>query len=414
MFRRKKKLLQAENEALKSELAEIRNERRLKLTDIEELSALLGTLRTIAGPVVNSDTAWRSTAVYACVRIIAGVIASLPLYTYRRKGPDDNELALDHLLFSVLHKQPNPIMSAFSFWEAGVAQVLLNGNLYALIGRNYGGDPLDLKLINPKRVATEEKNGRLIYTITLDDGYQAVYDQDDILHVPNIGWDGLKGMSTISAGMQAIGLSMAAEEHSARFFSNGAQPGGVLKYPKKLSPDQAEQLRDYWTRKHAGLENAHVPAILTEGGEFEQITINAEDAQLLESREFQVVDIARLFGVPPHLIGEVSKTSSWGTGIEQMSIGFVNFTLRPHLKRIEQEINRKLFRTNRFYSEFNVSGLLRGDVKARHESYRIARGSMQEPGYMTINEIRKLENLPPIAGGDEIIRPLGQEKDDQE
>nr|WP_268967734.1 phage portal protein [Zooshikella ganghwensis] len=164
-------------------------------------------------------------------------------------------------------------------------------------------------------------------------------------------------------------------------------------------------MRNYWFKKHQGLENKHLPAVITGGGEFKETTLSPQDSQIIQTRKFQVCDIARIFGVPPHLVGETEKSTSWGTGIEQQSIGFVQYTLRPHLTRIEQEVNRKLFRSDSFFAEFNVNGLLRGDIKGRNEAYRIALGGNQEPGWMTVNEVRKLDNLPPIEGGDILYRP---------
>jgi len=408
--------LEAELENAKHDLGALKNEAQTWSSGWESLQDMFRANVSPAGVRVDEHSAMRVSAVYACVRLIAGAIGSLPLQIYRRTDTG-REKDTSHRLYHVLHMQPNPVVSAVVFWETVLSHLLLSGNSYALIGRTLGGDPTSLTLLKPSQVEIEEKNGRLLYLVLFDDGKWAAYDQDDILHIAGVGWDGKKGMSVIrSVGQNSVGTAIAADEYSARFFSNDATPRGYIKFPdgKKLTDEQAKIIRDYWFEKHQGLSNSHLPAVLPNGAEFKEVTISAEDAQLIETRKFQVVDIARIFGVPPHMIGETSGSTSWGTGIEQQSIGFVVYTLRPHLSRIEQEINRKLFRTGTHYVEFNVSGLLRGDVKARNEAYQIALGGNQQPGYMTVNEIRALENLSPIAGGDDIYRPLTGEKTDEE
>lgn len=377
----------------------------LKLTDVEAWQDLFGGAQTFAGVTVTPETAMRSTAVFACVRLIAGTIGTLPLGVFRRTDTG-READAKHPLYSLLHLAPNNMTTAAVFWECEVSHALLSGNGYALIERNRGGDPLGLLPVSPTRVEPEERNGRLAYRITHPEGGQEYFDQDDVLHFPGVGWDGRKGQSPITlAGRQSIGVALAAEEHSARFFSQGATPNVALTFPKALNPEQANLIRTYWANKQAGTSNAHLPAVITEGGSVESLTISSKDSQLLESRQFQVIDIARIFGVPPHMIGETTKSTSWGTGLEQQVMGFVSFTLRPWLTKIEQEINRKLFRKPSHFAEFNVAGLLRGDIKTRYEAYRIAKGGNQDPGFMTINEVRKLENLPPDPEGDTLYKP---------
>ncbi|KMQ75294.1 phage portal protein [Marinobacter subterrani] len=409
-FNRKQNMerLEAELENAKHDLQSIKNETQNWSAGWESLQDMFRANVGPAGVRVDETTAMRVSAVYACVRLIAGALGSLPLQIYRRTA-EGREKDVKHRLYRVLHMQPNPVVSAVVFWETVVTHLLLAGNSYSLIGRTRGGEPTTLTLLKPSQVEVQEKGGRLIYLVLFDDGKWAAYDQDDILHVAGVGWDGKKGISVIrSVGQNSIGTALAADEYSGRFFSNDATPRGYIKFPegKKLNDEQAKIIRDYWFEKHQGLSNSHLPAVLPDGGEFKEITISAEDAQLIETRRFQVNDIARIFGVPPHMIGETSGSTSWGTGIEQQSIGFVVYTLRPHLTRIEQEVNRKLFSAGTHYVEFNVSGLLRGDTKARNEAYQIALGGNQLPGYMTVNEIRKLENLSPVAGGDDIYRPL--------
>ena len=376
------------------------------MSDVERLSDLFGARSSAAGVYVTEESAMRVSAVYGAVRLLCGSIATLPLQVFRRTS-DGRELAEDHPLYDLLHLQPNPMLSAVVYWETVVMHVLLAGNHYSLIGRTRGGEPISLTPLKPSRVEPDVKDGQLIYFVTFDDGKYAAYHQDDILHIPNVGWNGKKGLSTIRyAAQNSVGTAMAADEYAARFFANDATPRGYLKFDKPLKREQAELIRDYWYEKHQGLDKSHVPAIISEGGEFKEISMSAEDAQILETRRFQVTDIARIFGVPPWMLGETSTSTSWGTGLEQQARGFVTFTLRPHLIRIQQEVNRKLFRHREFYAEFNAAALLSADTKGRHEAYQIALGGNQQPGWMSVNEVRKLENLSPVEGADEIYRPL--------
>lgn len=206
-----------------------------------------------------------------------------------------------------------------------------------------------------------------------------------------------------------MGLALAAEESASKLFSNGMLADIALRYPNRLSDEAQAKLREYVERRYSGAANHHTPMILTEGGEAKTLTMNAEDAQLIESRQFSVIDIARFFGVPPVMIGESEKTSSWGAGVEQMARWFTMFTLNDHLTDIEQEMEVKLFGGGQYFAKFDESELTRGDTKTRHEAYRTARGSMQEPAYMTINEIRAAEGLPPVPGGDKLYEPISQE-----
>lgn len=226
-------------------------------------------------------------------------------------------------------------------------------------------------------------------------------DQDDMLHFPGFGFNGLRGMSVIRyAARNAAGTAMAMDEYSGRFFAGGAHPSVVLSTEKAMKPETIEALREAFANRYSGVQNAHrLPLVLTEGMKADALSLTAEDAQLLEGRKFQIVDIARAFGVPPHLIGETSASTSWGTGIEAMGRAFVAFSLQSHLVRIEQELNRKLFRTAAYFLEFNRDALLEGDSQGQAKLFRAALGGPgQGPGYMTIDEVRKLKNLPPLGG----------------
>ena len=384
----------------------IRNDVRFPYTG-EQLADLLNVSSlTASGQTVNQETATRVSAVYACLRLIAGSISSLPCQVYLRDAGNGRQVDGDNPIYPLVHSEPNPLMSAAAFWKTVVLQIHLHGNSYSLIGRNRGGQVSNLLLLDPRQVSPLRKDGRFRYSYSLLNGGTETVDQDDILHFTNLFVDLQtgKGMSTISAAAQAIGLSMATENYRARFFKNGAVPSVVLKYPGKVSPELKDKIIEYWQKKHGG-DQAHTPAVVTEGGDVTTLSLNAEDAQIIQTQIFSVEDIARFFGPPAWMIGANDKQTSFGTGIEQQKIGYVTFTQRPILVDIEQEANRKLFRNRNSYLEFNLEGLLRGDSKTRAENYRIARGGNQEPAYMTVNEIRKLENLPPLPGGDELFKP---------
>ena len=355
-----------------------------------------------AGPPVNERTAMAVGAVYACVGLIAGAVSTMPLKTYRRDGSSREAITSD--MCWLLNEQPNAMMSAAVMWEYLVWSLLLHGDAFATISRASPMSPVIKGFVprHPHDVSVMRNGNRLAYLVyDHASGIQLALDQDDILHVPGLGFDGLRGMSTIKyAAKQAIGLSLAADEYSARFFSNGARPDYIVTTPGKMDPEQQKTFRDSWMARYSGVNNSHIPAILTGGGDVKTLSMNPEDAQLLETRSFQAIDVARFFGVPPHMIGIVEKSTSFGTGIEQQGIGFVKYTLARHLVKFEQEVNRKCYRTAKNFVEFDTRSLERGDYKTRNEGYRIALGRAGEPGWMTSNEVRNLENMPPKEGGD--------------
>ena len=368
-----------------------------------ELYELLAGVPATSGVAVNEASAMRVTAVYACVRLIAGAIASLPLAMYRRTEEGRERVRND--LWWLLNEQPCATVSAAVFWEYLVGQMLLSGDAMAEIERGRGGAIRGLTPLDSRAVGVRRVDGRLRYEFCRN-GVWLGRDQDDILHIPGFSFDGVRGMSVIRhAARDAIGLALAAEGFSSRFFASGAHPDVALKVPGKMTQEQIDNLRRIWASKYGGAHNASLPIVLTEGTDLQEVTLSAQDSQLIEARRFQVADIARAFGVPPHMVGETDKSTSWGSGIEQQGIGFVQYTLAPHLSRIEQEINRKCFRTERLFVEFNVEGLLRGDSKARAEYYTRALGGTQNPAWMSPNEIRRLENLPPLPGGDQLAQP---------
>jgi len=365
---------------------------------------LKGGLSSV-GMAVTEKTVLAVSAVYASVNLIAGAIASMPLPVYRRDGEERERVR--HELSRFLNEQPCEGMTAAVWREYMVGSLLLKGDSFNRILRKggmqssgiAGFEPLNTNIVEVKKV-----DGRLQYVVTDNKALiTKVYDQDDILHIPGPSFDGLRGKSQIKHVMRnAAGIALAADEYSAAFFKNGAKPDFAIEMPGNPTKEQQEMMRRSWDERFGGAARSHKPAIMAGGAKVHELTINAEDAQLIATRQFQVEDIARIFGVPPHLIGHTSKTTSWGTGLEQQSIAFVKYTLQRHLVKIEQELNRKCFRTQKHFVEFNTSGLERGDYKTRNEGYRIALGRAGEPGWMTVNEVRKLENLPPIDGGNEI------------
>ena len=368
---------------------------------------------TAAGFAVTNESALRTAAVYACVNLIAGGIAGLPLPIFKRDPEGAHTPAPNHPLYWLLNEEPNVLQSRTVFFEALVANLLLNGDGIAVIGRTYGGDAEFLRCVSARGVGVypdpDYANERLIYAVPEPDGAIAVYDQDDILHIPGFGFDGqsrLRGMSVIQhAARQSIGTSLAAADYAGRFFANSARADMVIKYPKAMEPAKIRELIQFWVQRHQGTANAHKPAVLTEGADVAQLSISPEDSQLIETQQWSATDIARAFGVPPHMIGLTEKVTAWGTGIEQMSMGFVRWTLRRYFKKIEDEFNRKLFRTARFFCEFNPEALMRGDSAAEATYLRNAIGGSSGPGWMLINEARRYKNLPPLPEGDKLWAP---------
>ena len=362
-----------------------------------------------AGVAVNERTAMSVSAVYACVELIGGSVASLPLNFYRRTESGREQFTPE--IWWMFNERPFANWSASSMWGFVLASKLLHGDGFVQIHRAGGsrsltGRILGFEPIHPLSVQVEKIDGRLKYTLYKDGDsngrpYIEVIDQDDMLHFPGPGFDGKRSLSQLKHCLRnPAGVAIAADEHSARFFQNGARPDFAIEIPGDPSAEQQEMYRRTWAERHQGVYNSHLPALLSGGATIHTLTMNAEDAQLLTTRSFQVEDIARIFGVPPHLIGHTEKSTSWGTGIEQMSIGFVKFTLQRHLVGFEQEINAKVYDSDKYFCQFQTAGLERGDIKTRNESYRIALGRPGEPGWMTANEVRRKENMPPIKGGD--------------
>lgn len=356
-----------------------------------------------AGMAVNSATAMRVAAVYACVQKIAGAIATLPLHQYSTDGDIKSRLPRDDLWYK-LNEQPSSQFTAASHWEGVSMAQLLRGDAYTWIRRGLNNSireflPLPWACVSPIR----QTDGSVRYYISLPDfNINTWLEPSEVLHFPGFGFDGVRSMSVIThAARSAVGNALAMDNYSGKFFEGGAHPSIVLNSAVKMNPEQITALQTAFVNKYSGAENAHkLPLVLTEGITAKEISINAQDSQLLEARKFQVIDIARAFGVPPHMIGETSASTSWGSGIESMSRAFVTYTLQPHLVRIEQELNRKLFpRNSARFIQFDRDALIEGDSKAQSDYNRAALGGPGTgPGWMSVDEIRKGKGLAPLGG----------------
>lgn len=359
-----------------------------------------------SGKVVTERSAMQMTAVYACVRILSEAIAGLPLHMYRYKEDGGKEKAIDHPLYQLLHDEPNPEMSSFVFRETLMTHLLLWGNAYAQIIRNGKGEIVALYPLMPnKMTVSRDEDGQLYYTyqksqdeLPKDGGYTVTLHPSDVLHIPGLGFDGLVSYSPIAMAKNAIGLAIATEEYGSKFFANGAATSGVLEHPGTIK--DPSRVRESWQQTFGGSANSNKIAVLEEGMKYTPISISPEQAQFLETRKFQINEIARIFRVPPHMVGDLEKSSF--SNIEQQSLEFVKYTLDPWVIRWEQSIHRTLLTADEkkvYFVKFNVEGLLRGDYQSRMNGYATAR----QNGWMSANDIRELENLdriPAEDGGD--------------
>ena len=362
-----------------------------------------------AGKNVSETSAMQMTAVYACVRILSEAVAGLPLHLYRYGDKGTKEKAIDHPLYHLLHDEPNPEMTSFIFRETLMTHLLLWGNAYAQIIRNGKGEILALYPLMPNRMKVDrDRSGEIVYEYTRSSGDAGtsscpvvLLKSTDVLHIPGLGFDGLVGYSPIAMARNAIGLAMATEEYGAKFFANGATPGGVLEHPGVLK-DPA-RVRESWNSVYQGSGNSHRIAVLEEGMKYTPIGIAPNEAQFLETRKFQINEIARIFRVPPHMVGDLEKSSF--SNIEQQSLEFVKYTLDPWVIRWEQSIHRALLAKDEkdaMFVKFNVDGLLRGDYASRMNGYAVG----IQNGFMSPNDVRELENMdriPEELGGDRYL-----------
>jgi HK97 family phage portal protein len=370
----------------------------------------MGGGKTESGVAVSEFSAITLPAVYACVSIIADNLAQLPLNVYRSLPGGGREQVTDHPLHAILHDQPNDDMSSFVFRQTVSHHALLWGNGYAEIERTRGGDPVGLWPLFPDRTWPDKPAGSRLRYRTAVNGQSVNLPPEDVLHIPALGFDGLIGYSPVSVARQAVGLGLAAERFGAKFFANDAKSGGFLMHPGKLGDKATGNVAESF-QKQGGADNAFKVKVLEEGMKFISTTIPPDDAQFLATREFQVAEIARIFRVPLVLLQSMEKSTSWGSGIEQMMIGFVVWTIQPWLVRWEQEINRKLLteaeRAAGYFVKFNLNALLRGDMKARAAFYK----ELYLIRAMNPNEVRALEDLNPYEGGEAFYVAPGSEPD---
>lgn len=364
-----------------------------------------------AGKPITEDTAARVSMVFACARLIAGAIASLPLHFYERNA--GGRTRWDTPLWWLFNEQPTPRFSAATFWEYITKSILFHGDGFATLRRNAANQVVQVVPHHPLDVLVERRGDRLVYFVQ-DLGQRRGYDQEDVLHFPGFGFDGRRSLSVIQyAAKQQIGFNLTTDEFRGKFMSQGLHTPFFFKTEGKMTPEKRDMLRGEYDRKYRGYQNTGTPMVLTEGVDLKSIQMSMADAQLMEQLKMSNADICRAFGVPPFMVGDPEGSTSWGSGIEQMSIGFVMYTLQPYINRDEQEINRKLFRTSKYFSEFNVDGLRRGDQKSRGEYFKTALGGTQTPGWMTPNEVRRIDNLPPLPDGDKLFAPVAKPNGDQ-
>ena len=369
-----------------------------------DFSYLFG--RTTSGKNVNEMTALQTTAVYACVRILAEAIASLPIHVYKHTD-EGKEQDVNHQLYYLLHDEPNPDMTSFVFRETLMSHLLIWGNAYAQIIRDGRGQVLALYPLLPDRMTVKrDDKGELYYVYqrseednpNFKDKGNIILKKSEVLHVPGLGFDGLIGYSPIAMAKNAVGMTLATEEYGASFFANGANPGGVLEHPGILK--DPSKVRESWNQVYQGTNNSHKVAVLEEGMSYKTIGIPPNEAQFLETRKFQINEIARLYRIPPHMVGDLEKSSF--SNIEQQSLEFVKYTLDPWVVRFEQAFQKALLLPDEkktYFIKFNVYSLLRGDYQSRMNGYAIGR----QNGWLSTNDIRRLEDMNPLSkeeGGD--------------
>ena len=356
--------------------------------------------RTTSGKPVNERTAMQTTAVYACVRILAKAVASLPLHVYEYQDDGGKKLVHDHPLYYLLHDEPNPEMTSFVFRETLMSHLLIWGNAYAQIIRDGAGRVLGLYPLLPDKMEVQrDDRGNIYYVYSRNSDENPTFMEygniklkaEDVLHIPGLGFDGLIGYSPIAMAKNAVGMTLACEEYGASFFANGANPGGVLEHPGVLK--DPSKVRESWNSVYRGVSNAHKIAVLEEGMKYQQIGIPPEEAQFLETRKFQINEIARLYRIPPHMVGDLDKSSF--SNIEQQSLEFVKYTLDPWVIRWEQSLQRSLLlpgEKGKYFIKLNVDGLLRGDYQSRMNGYAVGR----QNGWFSANDIREMEDMNPI------------------
>lgn len=373
--------------------------RRWTLRDPQAVE-LLGPPPVAAGVPVTEATALTLSAVYCAVQIYAGAVASLPLIVYRETA-QGRERATDSPLWPLLHQAPNPLMTSFQWRERLMVHLLLWGNAYDEVVRDGRGRVVELWPLPPWDVRPRLDGQNLTYEVRVQ-GVVRILPRERVLHVAGLGFDGLVGRSVIGHARESLGLALAAQQYGATFFGAGAHVSGVLTYPGVLSEEARERLRRDWERMHSGVASAHRIAVLEEGMRYERIGIPPEDAQFLQTREFQIEEVARWFNIPPHMLKDLRRGTY--ANVEHQAIEFLRYSLLPWLRRIETALDVQLLDRGRtgLYAEHLVEGLLRGDTESRYRAYAVAR----QWGWLSANDVRRLENMDPVPGGDVYLVPL--------
>lgn len=380
-----------------------------------EMFEWFGSGQRAAGMNVTPETAMRSTAVWRCVTLISGALMSQALGVFR--VTDKGELVRDygHAYNRFLSVEPNEEMSGPTFVENQAIQMLLRGNGYGLMRQARNGTLTDIDFYFAARVLPFRSADRSIwYRFTNEDGTTEDHHSSYVLHFkgPGLSVDGIRALSPISHHAQSVGISLATRDYEAGQFERGLMTNDFFQFPNGVTTEQRRDFKEYLRKKAQGVANAHNPLLLEQGAEWKRVAVTAKDAQLLELLQYSVVDVCRIYGVPPNMAGETSGTSNWGTGVEQQTIGFDRWTMLPHKKRIAAEYTRKLFpvvgaRVSPFVVWWDDDFLLSGDSKAIAAYLRAALGGNQLPGWISQNEARRKVNLPPVPDGDEIYQPTG-------
>lgn len=379
-------------------------------SDADAMRELFQPITSASGFAVTDKTAMAVSTVYACLSVLSGAVLQLPIHIFNLDAKGDRVRLRNDPLHWLLNEQPQAMWTSASWKEWIVRCVALRGDQHTEILRgsnSSGGQIIGLDPLHPDNVTPRQVGKRLVYDV-LDraTGKVRTVDQDDMLHFAGFGFNGLSSLSVIQhAAKQSIGNSLASAEYSGRTIGEGAMPQISLEFASKMSPAQAAELRQSFVATYTGVGARKLPLVLTEGGKANALSISPVDMQLIESRRFEKEDICQAIGVPPVLIGDNDKTSSWGTGIEQITLGFVKYKVKPSICRWEEELNRKLFRNAGKFLEFEFNGLMRGDSKAQSEVFKAALGGPGSgDGHMTVAEVRKIQNLPFIEGTDVLFK----------
>jgi len=372
-------------------------------------------------PALSEQSALTVSAIYACVVLIAGAIAALPVPIYHRSSDGELTMLPSDTLWWMLNEEFVPRWSAANAWEFLTQALLLHGNAYARIQRNPRGEIVGLMPIHPLRVSVVVSSDgmRLIYVVSADplivpvsNAQQEIVDQDDMLHIAGFGFDGRQGLSVIRHALRMVGASaLAMQDYAGRFFANNARPDFLLQSDQALGTETIEKLKAQLDEAHKGVANAHRPLVLGNGLKFQSITMPITDQELVAQRGLQIEEVARIYGVPPHMIGRTEKNTSWGAGIENMGTAFVRYALRQHLNKFETELNRKLFRTAGKMVKFDTTELERADMKSLMESLRTGIGRAGEKPIITVNEARSVLHRNKVANGDNMEPVMGAATD---